>query len=75
MHRGRSRELAAAFGVEAGARFWGRHYVFYLDGRPLTVVYEVFSPALDRYLGASDATGPASPAANGRGPGVGSGGS
>ena len=26
---------------------------FYLDGRPLTVVYEVFSPALDRYLGAS----------------------
>ena len=48
---------------------------FYLDGRPLTVVYEVFSPALDRYLGASDAAGPASPAANGRGPGVGSGGS
>lgn len=25
---------------------WGRHYVFWAGGRPLTVIYEVFSPRL-----------------------------
>ena len=30
---------------------------FYLDGRPLTVVYEVFSPALDRPMGAGAGDG------------------
>ena len=31
--------------------FLGRHYVFYHDGRPLTLIMEVFSPRLEKYLG------------------------
>ena len=31
--------------------FWGRHYIFWRGGRPLTVIYEAFSPALAEYLG------------------------
>lgn len=30
---------------------WGREYVFWHDGKPLTVIHEVFSPVLDEYLG------------------------
>ena len=30
---------------------WGRHYLFWKEGAPLTVVYEVFSPALQAWLG------------------------
>mmetsp|Transcript_9231 Transcript_9231/g.20942 ORF Transcript_9231/g.20942 Transcript_9231/m.20942 type:complete len:349 (-) Transcript_9231:74-1120(-) len=46
---GNCAELEAGFG-HAGP-FWARHYTFYHDGEPLTVIYEVFSPELDRYLG------------------------
>lgn len=49
VYLGHSPELAAAFG-EPGP-FWGRHYLFWHDHRPLTVIYEVFSPYLSRYLG------------------------
>jgi chorismate lyase len=31
--------------------FWGRHYLFWHHGKPLTLIYEVFSPFLTRYLG------------------------
>ncbi|TVQ18763.1 MAG: DUF98 domain-containing protein [Leptolyngbya sp. DLM2.Bin15] len=31
--------------------FWGRHYLFWHHGQPLTLIYEVFSPYLTRYLG------------------------
>jgi chorismate--pyruvate lyase len=31
--------------------FWGRHYLFWHHGQPLTLIYEVFSPYLSRYLG------------------------
>ena len=31
--------------------FWGRQYVFWHGGKPLTVIYEVFSPRLQEYLG------------------------
>ncbi|WP_442786281.1 chorismate lyase [Leptothoe sp. PORK10 BA2] len=31
--------------------FWGRHYLFWHHGKPLTLIYEVFSPYLMRYLG------------------------
>jgi hypothetical protein len=30
--------------------FWGRDYIFWHDGKPLTVIHEVFSNALSRYL-------------------------
>jgi hypothetical protein len=37
----------AAADADAGSRaLWGRHYVFWANGRPLTVIYEVFSPRL-----------------------------
>ena len=30
---------------------WGRHYLFWHHGQPLTLIYEVFSPYLTKYLG------------------------
>lgn len=49
IYYGESPVLAAAFG-ESGP-FWGRHYLFWHRGQPLTLIYEVFSPYLQRYLG------------------------
>ena len=31
--------------------FWGRQYLFWHGGKPLTVIHEVFSPALEEFLG------------------------
>jgi chorismate lyase len=47
---GHSADLTTAFG-ESGP-FWGRHYLFWHEGQPLAMIYEVFSPYLCRYLGA-----------------------
>lgn len=52
---GRSAALAAAFKQEGP--FWGRHYLFWHRGKPLTLIYEVFSPYLIRYLGPMGAEG------------------
>ncbi len=41
--------LAQRFG-HAGP-FWSRHYRFFRGGQPLTVIREVFSPALEHWLG------------------------
>ncbi|NJL89068.1 MAG: DUF98 domain-containing protein [Coleofasciculaceae cyanobacterium SM2_1_6] len=49
IYYGNSPELEIAFG-EPGA-FWGRHYLFWHHGQPLTLIYEVFSPYLCKYLG------------------------
>jgi chorismate lyase len=46
---GHSQILEEAFG-EKGP-FWGRHYLFWHDRKPLTLIYEVFSPYLRKYLG------------------------
>lgn len=46
---GHSSALAEAF--EQAGPFWGRHYLFWHHGKPLTLIYEVFSPYLIRYLG------------------------
>lgn len=43
--------LEAELGAARGQEMWGRHYLFWSDGRPLTVIYEVFSPRLERWLG------------------------
>lgn len=48
VYRGHSEPLEKAFG-EAGP-FWGRHYIFWHDGQPLTVIYEVFSPRIGALL-------------------------
>lgn len=39
--------------VYTGARgpFWGRQYLFWHGGQPLTLIHEVFSPHLAQYLG------------------------
>ena len=36
--------------------YWSRHYRFFRHGQPLTVIREVFSPALERWLGPAIAT-------------------
>jgi chorismate lyase len=49
IYYGDSAELEEAF--EQPGPFWGRHYLFWHDGRPFTLIYEVFSPYLTKYLG------------------------
>ncbi len=49
IYYGESKALEADFG-EKGP-FWGRHYLFWHDRKPLTLIYEVFSPYLQKYLG------------------------
>jgi chorismate lyase len=49
IYYGHSEPLARAFGQPGP--FWGRHYLFWHNGSPLTLIYEVFSPYLTRYLG------------------------
>jgi chorismate lyase len=49
IYYGHSAVLESAF-AEKGP-FWGRHYLFWHHGKPLTLIYEVFSPYLKRYLG------------------------
>lgn len=49
LYYGHSPALEKAFG-QSGP-FWGRHYLFWHHGQPLTLIYEVFSPYLERYLG------------------------
>jgi len=44
--------LAERFG-HAGP-FWSRHYRFFRGGQPLTVIREVFSPELERWLGPAE---------------------
>jgi chorismate--pyruvate lyase len=44
--------LADRFG-HAGP-FWSRHYRFFRGGQPLTVIREVFSPELERWLGPAE---------------------
>ncbi|EEY68534.1 uncharacterized protein PITG_05010 [Phytophthora infestans T30-4] len=46
---GHSAVLEKAFG--AAGPFWGRSYLFWNGGRPVTFIYEVFSPALEKYMG------------------------
>ncbi len=46
---GHSAALEAAFGVQGP--FWSRHYLFWHQGRPLTLIQEVFSPVLEQWLG------------------------
>jgi len=52
VYLGDNAALEAAFGTQGP--FWGRHYVLYAGGKPLTVVYEVFGPSLATWLGDRD---------------------
>ncbi len=46
--------LEERFGMEGP--FWSRHYRFFRQGRELTVIREVFSPALEAWLGPARST-------------------
>ncbi len=48
IYYGHSPELETAF--DQPSPFWGRHYLFWHNGQPLTLIYEVFSPYLKKYL-------------------------
>lgn len=37
--------------------YWGRQYLFWHGGRPLTLIHEVFSPHLAKYLGDANGSG------------------
>jgi chorismate lyase len=50
LYYGHSPALETAFGHSGP--FWGRHYLFWHHGQPLTLIYEVFSPYIEKYLGA-----------------------
>mmetsp|Transcript_20487 Transcript_20487/g.65062 ORF Transcript_20487/g.65062 Transcript_20487/m.65062 type:complete len:322 (+) Transcript_20487:202-1167(+) len=51
IYLGHSEQLEEDFGQPGP--FWARHYVFWNNGKPLTVIYEVFSKSLESYLGPS----------------------
>ena len=44
-------------GFQEKGPFWGRHYLFWHHGKPLTLIYEVFSPFLTKYLGSMNLEG------------------
>lgn len=46
--QGRSQVLEEAFGCESP--IWGRYYLFWHDRKPLTLIFEAFSPRIGRYL-------------------------
>jgi chorismate lyase len=60
VYRGQSERLSSAWGLPTDTYFWGRHYIFWLARKPLCVIHEVMSPALETYLG------PAAPAPRAR---------
>lgn len=49
LHYGHSSALELAFNQPGP--FWGRYYLFWHHGKPITLIYEVFSPYLEKYLG------------------------
>ena len=49
VYQGDNEKLEEVFGTTGP--FWGRHYIFWHAGKPMTVVYEVFNPRLENALG------------------------
>ena len=49
VYQGENAELERVFRTKGP--FWGRHYIFWHGGKPMTVVYEVFDPRLENALG------------------------
>lgn len=41
--------VTATFGLPGP--YWGRHYLLWHGGAPITLIYEVYSPILQKYLG------------------------
>ena len=51
LYLGHSAELEREF--DAKGPFWGRHYVLWHQQRPLTLIVEIFSNVITRYIGHS----------------------
>jgi len=51
IYRGSCPELAGIFTAESSSDFyWGRHYLLWHGGRPITLIYEIFNPAIAKYF-------------------------
>ena len=53
IYKGACPKLAEAFGYPEVDSFRGRHYLLWHGGEPITMLYEVYSPAIGKYLGSS----------------------
>ena len=53
IYKGHCPRLADAFGYPEIDTYWGRHYLLWHGGEPITMIYEIYSPAIGKYLGAS----------------------
>ncbi|CAN1208698.1 chorismate lyase [Tumidithrix helvetica PCC 7403] len=49
--KGASPGLVKTFGQPE--TYWGRHYLLWHGGKPLTLIYEIYAPAIAKYLGPS----------------------
>jgi chorismate lyase len=53
IYKGHSPNLTEAFGYSEIDTYWGRHYLLWHGGEPITMIYEIYSPAIGKYLGSS----------------------
>jgi len=53
---GRDEAIETAFG--SAGMLWARHYLLWSHGKPITLIYEVFSPLLAQYLGPATSEAP-----------------
>lgn len=53
IYKGHSPNLVEAFGYPEIDTYWGRHYLLWHGGEPITMIYEIYSPAIGKYLGSS----------------------
>ncbi len=53
IYHGSCPQVAEAFGYPEINTYWGRHYLLWHGGAPITMIYEIYSPAIGKYLGAS----------------------
>ena len=53
IYKGACPNLAKAFGYPEVDTYWARHYLLWHGGEPITMLYEIYSPAIGKYLGSS----------------------
>ncbi|NJK35236.1 MAG: DUF98 domain-containing protein [Oscillatoriales cyanobacterium SM2_2_1] len=54
LYQGTCPQLDSTFGINnIPSVYWGRHYLLWHGGTPLTLIYEIYGPNLGRYLGPS----------------------
>ncbi len=53
IYKGACPNLAEAFGYPEIDTYWARHYLLWHGGEPITMLYEIYSPSIGKYLGSS----------------------